>query len=166
MERGEGNGVCCLVCDQKIGSCKENVILLRSLSPKPMQQPTKNNISLNCTKLTGKISEIFNLHCNYHVFPFVTKQLLIKNACIASLGHALNSNQGTQVLPRCRGSHLCAWVAGPRVNVFMSAMIVLIQQFHGNPIVGQNRCWQDKKILQTCSIFCCAISYNLPRPIN
>ncbi len=43
-----------------------------------MQQPTKPNFSLTCTKVTGgKISEIFDIHKKYHSFPFVTKQVLI-----------------------------------------------------------------------------------------
>ncbi len=39
---------------------------------------SKIHISLRYPKLTGKNREIFNLLYNDHVFPFVTKQLLIK----------------------------------------------------------------------------------------
>lgn len=52
-------------------------------------------------KNIGKISYKLNFHYNYHVFPFVP-QTFDKNDHLASLDHALDSNQGTQILSTYR----------------------------------------------------------------
>ncbi len=58
------------------------------------------------------------------MFSIVTK-LTDMNDPVAFLCHAFDSNLGTQVLPTCRGSHLCAWVAGLRVIAAITFMVVI-----------------------------------------
>ncbi len=69
-------------------------------------------------KCNWKNFKIFNLHYNYHVFPFAIKLLLIDMIMMHPWF------MPTQVLQTCRRDHLCAQFAVPRVIMAMTAMIV------------------------------------------
>ncbi len=100
--------------------------LAEPLTHQPIQQqPSK--VILDCDAQNYLIKLVKSLFYSTNMmFSICNKNTSVRNVCVASPGHALVSNQSTQVLSTCRGSQLCTWFGGPKVIVAMVVIIVAV----------------------------------------
>ncbi len=140
-------------------------MLLKSWPPKPMQQLTKNDFCLTCTKLTGKINEILDLHYNYNVFPFVTKQLLMKKIVLHPLVMPLIQIKAKRFYQLAVEVICVLGLLVQRLLWQQQPWLWQSNNFVEIPLSAGIGAGKIKKSVCIFHIFWCTIRYNLPRPI-